>query len=199
MNLSRRTALLIAVALPFTGMAYAAPRVSLIDWIKQQRNIHHFEQMLRSGANPDETDSAGLSALYHAAMARDPAYVRILLKWHADPNFADPKIKWYPLRGALMAQRRTQFHMLLDAGADPRKTDTVGNNLLHLAAQTNQPDIALELLQRGVPPMTINSQGQTFQRYLFMTPPRLLNARAKAQMQGVIDWLRHHNIPVEEP
>jgi ankyrin repeat protein len=137
MSHSRRKILIAALGTPLARIAESSTRDGLIDWIRQQRNVQGFERMLRANANPNETDGAGLSALYYAAMARDPAYVRILLKWRADPNFVDPAIRWYPLRGALLAENWQQFQMLLDAGADPRVTDLVGNNLLHIAAQTN--------------------------------------------------------------
>lgn len=197
MRHSRRTILIAALGTPLARIAESSTRDGLIDWIRRQRNVQGFERMLRANANPNETDDAGLSALYYAAMAKDPAYVRILLKWRADPNFANPAIRWYPLRGALLAENWPQFQMLLDAGADPRITDLVGNNLLHIAAQTNQPDIVLALLQRGVPPMSRNAQGQTFQTYLFITPTHLLKPKEKAQVQRVIDWLEQHHISVE--
>jgi hypothetical protein len=59
--------------------------------------LQKFEKMLELGANPNIMWDS-LPLLFHAVFHNDPAMVRLLLKYHADPNAKDPDgttlLKW---------------------------------------------------------------------------------------------------------
>ncbi|MBL0021700.1 MAG: hypothetical protein IPP23_05000 [Sphingomonadales bacterium] len=86
---------------------------------------------------------------------------------------------------------------MLDAGAQPNLTDGVGNSALHVAALINEPWHVLAILKAGADPELRNAQGQTFQRYLFMTPDKLLNKKTREGMVAVVEWLTTHGFKVE--
>ncbi|HWL84976.1 MAG TPA: hypothetical protein VNO21_04205, partial [Polyangiaceae bacterium] len=82
-------------------------------------------------------------------------------------------------------------------GANPSAADQLGNTALHVAGQINAGQYALDLLDAGADPSSVNRQGVTFQRYLFMTPEDILTDDARRQRGAVRTWLRAHAVPVE--
>jgi uncharacterized protein len=130
-------------------------------------------------------------------MADDPKYLTLLLAREADPNARNGTTAAPVLFSALKGGRDAQFDTLLAAGADPTTTDRVGNTALHQAAKYNDVRSALVLLQAGADPAARNAQGVTFQRYLFMTPERVLSVEAKRGRDAIRDWLRAHDVPIE--
>lgn len=112
-------------------------------------------------------------------------------------NAIDPESGRTPLMTALIAEKPKHVRILLEAGAQPNLTDGVGNSALHVAAQINEPWHVLAMLKAGANPRLRNAQGQTFQRYLFMTPDKLLNSKTRDGMTAVINWLVANGIEVE--
>ncbi|MFC0590147.1 ankyrin repeat domain-containing protein [Novosphingobium aquiterrae] len=136
----------------------------------------------------------------HAAVRNpDPARLSRLLSGGADPDARNAEDGRTPLITALYFENKAQFLMLLRAGAQPGLADQMGNTPLHVAAEINEPWRVLDLLQAGAPPEERNLQGQTFQRYLFMTPDHMLNRSTLAGRQAVLAWLIRHGISAERP
>lgn len=113
----------------------------------------------------------------------------------SDPDAREPETARTPLRTAILAGRRDQVVVLLTAGADPNQPDSVGNTALHIAAQTNQPWVALDLLAAGACPDIRNAQNKTFLPYLNLMKDDLLSPDARKGKQAVIDWIAQHDIP----
>ena len=111
----------------------------------------------------------------------------------------DPESGRTPLMTALIAERPKHFRVLLAAGAKLDLTDGAGNSALHVAAQINEPWHVLALLKAGADPSLRNAQGQTFQRYLYMTPEKLLNAKTRKGIEEVKKWLTLNGLEVETP
>lgn len=61
----------------------------------------------------------------------------------------------------------------------------------------NAPARVLDLLEACADPNAKNAQGLTFQRYLFMTPERVLSADARRGRDAVTEWLRTHDVATE--
>ncbi|QCW28428.1 hypothetical protein FE772_25025 [Lysobacter enzymogenes] len=139
----------------------------------------------------------GATVLQLAAMADDPQYLRALLDAKVDPNLTNTVTGAGALASALMAERAGNFAALLAAGADPGRADCMGNTPLHVAAKINEFGHALTLLRAGADPGARNAQGVTFQRYMFMSPDRLLNARTRSEREAAIAWLRERGVAVE--
>jgi ankyrin repeat protein len=73
----------------------------------------------------------------------------------------------------------------------------MGNSLLHMAAQVNDADRVLRLLQLGVDPNATNDRGDTFQAALFSSSDARLNADGLQSRQRVRDWLAAHGIAMQ--
>lgn len=169
----------------------------LFQSIRNRQGLSRFRDLLDSGADPLQADGDGDTAMHYAAAARDPAYLRILLAHRVSPDTPNRITGRTPLISAMMYERDRQFDMLLAAGASPGRADRMGNTPLHVAAQINDPARVLALLKAGGPPNARNKQGQTFQRYLFMTREGLLSEEARTARRAVATWLQQHGFPVE--
>ncbi|MGY0560550.1 ankyrin repeat domain-containing protein [Luteimonas sp. A277] len=157
------------------------------------------EALLEAGADPNAPGLGGSTAVHGAAIADDPEYLRIILAGGGDPDARHGETGATPLAGASGPRTDTQFHMLLEAGADPDAADRTGNTPLHKAAMINAGSHVLALLEAGANPQATNTQGATFQRYFFKTPADRLNDQARADRETVSAWLRERDIPLESP
>lgn len=171
--------------------------VTLLEWAVFNRSPDGLDALLELGADPAWPGVDGSTVVHLAAMANDPVYLERLLARGADPNTPHSHTGATPLSAALIGERSVQFKRLLDAGADANHADRLGNTPLHVAGKVNQPDQALELLKAGADAAARNAQNVTFQRYLFMTPPSLLNARARADRETLTAWMREHGVALE--
>lgn len=90
-------------------------------WTMYVKNKAAFEWLLNHGANPN-IDSGGDDgcALFWAAEADDPDWLRMLLAHKANPNLKHKTSIWTetPLLGAVGICRLTNVKMLIAAGAD---------------------------------------------------------------------------------
>lgn len=170
----------------------------------QLRDKRAFRLLLKAGAKPSQPGSIGTTIAYDAAWNKDPAWLSMLVEAGADPNIVNQPLDQFPilrdmtpLGAALIANRDKQFSLLLKVGADPDFADRTGNTALHLAAQINKPWHVLALLQSGANPNLRNAQGQTFQRYLWMTKDHLLNDHTQKGRAAVVAFLQRHGVPIE--
>lgn len=173
---------------------------TLLQWALANRNRKAFRLLLKAGADPAQPGFEADTAVHAAAGHRDPIWLKLLLENGASPNLRNAQSGVVPLSRALIANRDKQFEMLLWAGADPNIADATGNTPLHVAAQINKPwHVFTLLVNRADPadPFLRNAQGQTFQRYLFMTEDRLLNKHTREGRQLVLDYLSIKDIPME--
>lgn len=171
--------------------------ISVLQWALYQRSVEGMRALLAAGADPAQGADDGATVLQLAAMAEDPRYLRALLEARVDPNLPNTVTGATALTAALMAERHEHFAALLAAGADPGRADRLGNTPLHVAAKINEFGHALTLLRAGADPNARNAQGVTFQRYMFMSPDRLLNARTRGERDAVAAWLRERGVALE--
>lgn len=172
-------------------------RVTLLQWALLHRNLDGMQVLLDAGADPAQPGMDGDTAVHFACMLEDPRFLQALLAHGADPNAANGDTGAAPLRAALVTEREEQFRMLLAAGADLDHADRMGNTPLHVAGLINEPRRALDLLNAGAHPERCNAQDVTFQRYLFMTRPDLLDADTSRAWEAVLSWLLAHDIPLD--
>jgi len=198
-SLERRDIFLGAIGLLLLPTATLAKtrQAPLLQSIRNQQSPSRFKDLLDGGADPLQADGDGDTAMHYAAAARDPGYLRSLLAHGVSPDTPNRINGRTPIISAMMYERDRQFDMLLAAGANLGQADRTGNTPLHIAAQINDPGRVLALLKAGAPPNARNRQGQTFQRYLFMTKEGLLSAEARGARRTVVIWLQQHGIPVE--
>lgn len=172
-------------------------RVTLLQWALFNRSLDGVQALLDAGADPAQPGMDGDTAVHFACMLEGPEFLQALLAHGADPNVANADTGAAPLRAALMTEREEQFSILLAAGANPDHADFMGNTPLHVAGLINEPQRALDLLNAGADPVRRNAQDVTFQRYLFMTRPDLLDADTSRAWEAVLSWLLAHDIPLD--
>ncbi|MDT0901789.1 ankyrin repeat domain-containing protein, partial [Staphylococcus pseudintermedius] len=125
-------------------------------------------------------------------------FLEHLLKAGADANTPNAVNHAPPLFSALKARRKDNIARLLRAGADLRAADRQGGTPLLIAAQINDTASVLAFLKAGADPHARDRAGATFQRYLYMSDERLLKGEAKRDLGAIQDWLREHNIAIED-
>lgn len=175
-----------------------AKGVTPLQWALYHQSTDGMKALLAAGADPAQGSDDGMTVVHLAAMADHPRYLRVLLDHGVSPDTPNTVTQATPLAAALMGERADNFEALLKAGAKPDVPDRMGNTPLHQAAKVNEFGHALELLQAGASPNTRNVQGASFQRFMFMTPDKILNAQTRRDREAVIEWLREQQIPIED-
>jgi ankyrin repeat protein len=104
------------------------------------------EALLSSGADVDQKDQEGSTALMFAALRGDAKMVHALLAANADPNLRDANGESALLLGA--GRGAEVVSALLAAGADPNLADAEGETPLLVAAAGHQESVRL-LIEGG--------------------------------------------------
>lgn len=172
--------------------------LTLLEWTMLQQSRQGFEALLAAGADPARGNDAGMTAVHLAAQADTPYWLETLLAKGANPDTPNTVTGAPPLYSALLAERGDNVQRLLTAGAHVDVADRQGQTPLHQAALINEPHWVLVFLQAGADPHAKDRSGATFQRYLFMSDDKLLNAATRRDLDRVRDWLRAHHIPIED-
>ncbi len=190
-----KTARIKALA-PTTDLAARGQyNVTLMEWAIWNQKPASLEALLEAGADPSLIGMDDETVVHMAAMVDPPEYLQVLLKHKVPVDYTRPTNGWTPLFVAVMYDQHIQRDLLINAGADIKRRDHLGNTLLHIGAK--DPDTVLKLLEAGVDPTLRNNNGDTFQLSFFRTPEKLLNAKGKAGRDQVRGWLERHNIAIE--
>lgn len=99
--------------------------------------------LLEHGADPDQTDILGNSALHMAVKIASQSMVELILSRRVRPDPVNSSGDT-PLHMAMTAANENLVHILLQAGADVHRRDGRGNTILHLLC--SRPGTAREQL-----------------------------------------------------
>ena len=111
---------------------------------------HHAQQALFShGADPNQKDAAGLTALIRSARAGAVPGVETLLRHGADPNLRGGVNNWTPLMHAVHKNQLGAAQALLDGGAQVDSRGRSGETALMMAAGYGYTPLVELLLERG--------------------------------------------------
>ncbi|KAM0795458.1 ankyrin repeat-containing domain protein [Usnea florida] len=116
------------------------------------------EKLLESGASVTVREHRGMTALHLAAGARTDDFVKVLLRYNANPHAYD-YYKRTPL--FYVDQSPAVCAYLLNAGASLTATDRVQNSPLHHLTRKADPAVIKVLLERGISVTAINQAGRT--------------------------------------
>ena len=183
-----------ALAPPADLSAHGDDNVTLLEWAIWNQKPASLSALLDAGADPAAPGMDSETVAHMAAMVDDPKYLQVLIAHKAPVDLVSARGGRTPIFLAVQSRRSDQFEQLVNAGADIRRPDSMGNSLLHVAAQVNDADRVLQLLQLGVDPNVTNSRGDTFQAALFSGSDARLNAAGRQSRQQVRDWLAAHGI-----
>lgn len=169
--------------------------VTLLEWAIWNQKPESLSALLEAGADPAALGMDNETVAHMAAMVNDAQYLQVLIAHGAPVDIPRPGLGWTPIFRAVENCRDAQVEMLISADADIRHTDSMGDSLLHVAANVNDAGRVLKLLQSGLDPQVKNKRGNTFQAALFAGSDSRLNAEGKAARQKVRDWLDAHDVP----
>lgn len=179
--------------------AHGEDNVTLLEWAIWTEQPKALAALLESGADARLLGMDQETVAHMAAMVEPPEYLRVLIAHKAPVDIVSPRGGRTPVFSAVLAGRAPQLEMLIEAGVDLNRKDSMGRTPLHEAGSVNNAAGALTLLQAGADPSIKDNRGDTFQVSLFSGSDARLNARGKADRQAVRDWLTHHGFAVEQP
>jgi len=120
------------------------------------------QALLAQGADPNEMDGAGGSALIAAARGGHVDVMRALIAGGADVNRRDVRFShWTPLVHAIHKRQAAAVRLLLDSGADVDSPMDGGATALIFAAAYGETPIVEDLLARGADPHRQTADGVT--------------------------------------
>jgi len=105
--------------------------------------------LLQNGANVDQQDSSGATALHYAAVSDNPIGAQILLEFGADPNIKT-NAGYTPLSTASNSGNGQVIAVLRKGGADMSMPDSNGITELHRAAKAGDIE-AVKLVYSAAP------------------------------------------------
>ena len=132
--------------------------------IAQAKGLHSLEQALKDGANPNVTEGRGRHFLIYCLERWDtsPEELKLLLRYGADPMFAQYCITPLSVAAAREKDPLTFCRILLEAGADPNQDpgykdkdalDRLAVPPLFIAVRRNHLKLAELLLEHGADPL----------------------------------------------
>lgn len=171
--------------------------VTLLEWAIWNRKPVALAALLEAGADASQPGMDTETVAHMAAMVDDPQYLQVLVAHHAPVDVVSARAGWTPIFRAVQSRRDDQFDQLVHAGADVHRADSMGNSLLHVAAQVNDAGRVMQLLELGVDPQAVDGRGNTFQAALFSGSDARLNAQGKQLRRQVRDWLAARGIATD--
>lgn len=111
-------------------------------------SLASYEEALKAGADPNEKNSAGKTALILAIWSNRPGAAELLLKYGADANLPAPSGDT-ALMLAVRKQNIAEVKQLLNAGADPNARNDSGNSVLDCASSHSDLGIIDLLVEKG--------------------------------------------------
>jgi len=153
---------LATVALALLVGAGGPPDAPIAD-AAMRGDLEAVRSLVRSGADVNEPQGDGMTALHWAADRGDVELTNLLLFAGGNVDAGTRIGRYTPLHIAARHARRDVALALLAAGADPMaRTTNSGSTPLHLAAAAGDPEIVSAILAQDVDPnVTEGAWGQT--------------------------------------
>jgi uncharacterized protein len=140
--------LVLGLALGISGWVAALPHSPLADALARGDKAAAL-QLLAEGADVNEAQPDGMTALHWAALRNDAEIADLLLARGADPGAVTRLGSYTPLHVAAEAGAHAVVSRLLEAGVDPGQETGTGAAAIHLAAQAGDAETVRLLLSYG--------------------------------------------------
>jgi ankyrin repeat protein len=150
----------LALLISLAATAAAASEIPLIDAVQRQ-DAERVRTLLERGANVNQQEYDGSTALHWAAYVDDPGIMAVLLKAGAKPNLAN-EFGITPLMQACDSRDPKIVALLLNSGADPNARAEAGETPVMRGARAGNAEVMRLLLAHGGDPNAKEpSQDQT--------------------------------------
>ena len=123
-------------------------------------NLPVVRALLDAGADVNQVEGGGATAIYWAAFQGDTEIIKLLLEKGADPDIAK-KDGYTPLLIAKGRGQNQAMILLLNRGADVNKADNKGRTLLHWASLTGNIKWINILIEKGADINQEDKKGNT--------------------------------------
>lgn len=134
--------------------------MTLIEATKQQK-VQKVKELLEAGADVNQTDASGATALHWAANKGYEGIAKMLINNGADLEAKDGNFQGTPLLWAAYDGSLAVVKVLVDSGCDVDSQNSLGNTALHNAALMGRPYIAEVLINNGADTTLVNNNGKT--------------------------------------
>ena len=145
------------------------------------------QKLIADGANINQADDYGFSALYVAASQGDDKLTQLLLQSGADAKGRSRQTEETPLHRAAQAGSLPTVRLLLAAGADLEATDAAGWTPLFMAVLSGKLDVIEELLAAGAKVNARSARGWTALKEAEMRGN--VNVVSRLKQAGAVDFL----------
>lgn len=144
--------LLATMALAVVVTAAGPPEAPIAD-AAQRGDVDAVRTLVRSGADVNEAQGDGMTALHWAADRGDVELARVLLYAGANPEAGTRIGRYTPLHLAARQGRHDVALLLMEEGANPMaRTTNSGVTPLHLAAAAGDAGVLATMLEHGGDP-----------------------------------------------
>ncbi|WP_197408795.1 ankyrin repeat domain-containing protein, partial [Chthonomonas calidirosea] len=141
-NYSPKLKSLLAVVVSLAGANY-----SMSLRTAYEKGLRTVELLLKYGADVDQRDNTGNTALFNACVAFCYPLAEVLVKAKANVNLAETRQGFTPLYLAVLHDNVPLCRLLLGAGADPNREDGLGECPLNMAVATLSAPLCRLLVQ----------------------------------------------------
>lgn len=125
------------------------------------KRVDEVRRLLDAGANPNQRDIAGRTALHIAAHMRSPEIVRMLVEKGADVRALESQ-RYDAITIAAVNDDAALVRLLIQLGGDPRAiTSPYAGTALIAAAHLGNDNVVRELVAAGAPVDHVNNLGWT--------------------------------------
>jgi len=131
----------------------------LIHYINE-KDLGVVELLLMNGANVEEQDPEGQTALKVAEIGGSYKMLQLLLRYGANANVLDQN-EWFGLLGSVRRWDQPMVELLLSCGANVNAKDEDGNTALMLAIQRGNLDMAQWLVSYNADVNLKNKRNET--------------------------------------
>ena len=130
------------------GWSKQSPVLAASKVSDRKKSAAMLRQLIKVGAQTDDVDEGGMTALHHAAQRGDTKVVKLLVRHGADIDVEDED-GYTALATAIEAGKQHAAKSLVEAGADSNKRDSYGFTQVHVASVKGYTELLHAMLDRN--------------------------------------------------